>query len=121
MIPTVDPSLENLTVGDALQVVKIRYPEARILMEYADEPIHIFQVRFPSGWRVSVGFSRTHYCEGQFSPDANRWDGRTMEIAIFDAKGDWFISEGSSDDSHGIMGWQDSGSLFRILDYIQGK
>lgn len=113
-----------MNVRQMLEEIPKRYPDATLQTEGWSGPKYYFLVTFSSGWGVGAGYDYNHYADTKVYQLSNPPDSTTVEIAMFQPNGKWYVVEGmdtseSYDGSpHGYLAWQNSEKLFEILDYI---
>lgn len=119
-----DPKFQNLTVQEILSLLEVEYPEAPIDNVSYGNRLEVSQITFKNGWTVSLSYGRSSYSEGRLLPLDKLLEGTTVEIAIFTPLSDWYLVEGMyvyPGAKTGVLAWQDSEKVFRILDYISQK
>lgn len=86
-----------------------------------------FQIVLPNGWKISVQFGITHYCEkrvlGLFAPHheleeikkTGQWTSENAEVAVLDPHGGFINTWYSGDD---VMGWVTVEQLLPIINEV---
>lgn len=112
-----------MNVKQMLPKIRDMYPLAKIVDEFETKPFEVIQVVLENGWTVGLGYGRSHYCDNRFQNVEDPAETTTVEIAIFYPSGKWYVPEGAAvgaADETGVLGWQDSEQVFKILEYISG-
>lgn len=115
-----------MNVRQMLEEIPKRHPNYRLQIS-DDRTVDSdwFRLYIPNGWLISVGYGRTKYCDNRMGILDNSKDAMMVEIAIFDNNNNWYIPEGAENvvehadgTRSGVLGWQTSDQLFRVIDYI---
>lgn len=117
----------TMTVRDMIEEIPKVFPGCRIVEPAVFDRSpdwNWFRVLFENGWMLSCGYGRSHYSDNRARRLKDPKDSETVEIAIFDDEGEWYLVEGM--DIHprattGVLGHQSSDQLFQIVDYISRK
>lgn len=120
-----------MNVRDMLNGVPINYPTITIReVPDGEEALdwNWFRLDLPNGWRISCAYGRMSYSDNHLTLLPEPKDSLTVEIAIFNPQGEWQITENmdniyeSEDGTRtGVLAWQTSDQLFRIVDYLMAQ
>lgn len=113
-----------MNVREMLEEIPRRYPRAKLREGFPEPPFRYFQVTFENNWLIGVGYDDVHYSSSRLGIHSNPLESTQVEVVIFKPNGDWYIAEGMNvvPGRHiGVLPFQDSDQLFRILDYIERK
>lgn len=117
-----------MNVWEIIWAIEINYPDIKVWEDDSENRSpdwNSFRLDLPNGWRISCGYGKSHFAGNGAIPLEYPKDSTLLEIALFNPQGEWHIAEGMTNITKyedgtkaGVLTFQNSDQLFRIIDYL---
>lgn len=113
-----------MNLQEMLDEIPKRYPTARLFLAHGNWPMGMYAITLDNEWVISMSTGSSSASDRKMAKNHTTEETQLVELAIFTPTDDWYLAEGmevSSDGISGVLGWQTSEQVFRIIDYISKK